>query len=122
MNSLNAPLQHVDLLNAEHDAEYFEYSKAANPISAGLISRIPYQNFPSSLYDAGPSRLIPLDLSEALGCEGPATGPGLLASFIRLNAGERLTLSPTATSQVLYVIAGRGGLAQGDVAFEWEKG
>lgn len=122
MNSLNASLHHVDLLDAEHDAEYFEYSKAANPISAGLISRIPYQNFPSSLYDTGPSRLVPLDLSEALGCEGPATGPGLLANFIRLNAGDHLTLAPTATSQVLYVIAGRGGLVQGDVAFEWEKG
>lgn len=35
MNSLNASLHHVDLLDAEHDAEYFEYSKAANPISAG---------------------------------------------------------------------------------------
>ena len=68
MNSLNAQLQNVDVLEAERDAEYFEYSKAANPISAGLISRIPYQNFPASLYDAGPSRVVPLDLSEALNC------------------------------------------------------
>lgn len=121
MNSLT-PLNHVDVLDAEQDAEYFEYSKAANPISAGLISRIPYQNFPSSLYDSGPSRVVPLDLSDALGCEGPATGPGLLANFIRLNAGDSLTLAPTATSQVLYVIAGRGHLAQGEQQFEWEKG
>lgn len=121
MNSLT-PLNHVDVLDAEQDAEYFEYSKAANPISAGLISRIPYQNFPSSLYDSGPSRVVPLDLSDALGCEGPATGPGLLANFIRLNAGDSLTLAPTATSQVLYVIAGRGHLEQGEQQFEWEKG
>lgn len=121
MNSLT-PLNHVDVLDAEQDAEYFEYSKAANPISAGLISRIPYQNFPSSLYDSGPSRVVPLDLSDALGCEGPATGPGLLANFIRLNAGDSLTLAPTATSQVLYVIAGRGHLEQGKQQFEWEKG
>ena len=121
MNSLT-PLNRVDVLDAEQDAEYFEYSKAANPISAGLISRIPYQNFPSSLYDSGPSRVIPLDLSDALGCEGPATGPGLLANFIRLNAGDSLTLAPTATSQVLYVIAGRGHLEQGEQQFEWEKG
>lgn len=121
MNSLT-PLNHVDVLDAEQDAEYFEYSKAANPISAGLISRIPYQNFPSSLYDSGPSRVVPLDLSDALGCEGPATGPGLLANFIRLNAGDSLTLAPTATSQVLYVIAGRGHLEQGEQQFAWEKG
>ena len=122
MNSLTAPLQNIDVINAERDAEYFEYSKAANPISAGLISRIPYQNFPSSLYDSGPSRVVPLDLSEALGCEGPATGPGLLASFIRLNAGDTLCLTPTATSQVLYVIAGKGSLEQGSYSFEWVKG
>ena len=31
------------------DAEYFEYSKAANPISANLISRIPYHSFPPAV-------------------------------------------------------------------------
>lgn len=82
------------------DAEYFEYSKAANPISANLITRIPYHSFPASLYDSGPSRVVPLDLSDALGCEGPATGPGLCANFIRLNAGDTLELHPNATSQV----------------------
>ena len=49
------------------DAEYFEYSKVANSISANLISRIPYHSFPASLYDSGPSRVVALDLSEALG-------------------------------------------------------
>lgn len=41
------------------DAEYFEYSKAANPISANLITRIPYRSFPASLYDSGPSWVVP---------------------------------------------------------------
>lgn len=106
----------------EREAEYFEYSKAANPISANLITRIPYHSFPASLYNSGESRLVPLDLSESLGCEGPATGPGLCANFIRLNAGDSLKLEPNATSQVLYVIAGSGGLVQGRHAFEWAKG
>lgn len=101
---------HYDAVDAvptnEREAEYFEYSKAANPISAKLISRVPYHNFPASLCDTGPSRIVALDLSEALGCEGPATGPGLCANFIRLNAGDSLTLQPNATSQVFYVIAG----------------
>ncbi|MDE1167850.1 MAG: cupin [Pseudomonas sp.] len=117
MNSLT---QHLDA--HQLDAEYFEYSKAANPISANLISRIPYHSFPASLCDSGPSRVLPLDLSEALGCQGPATGPGLCANFIRLNAGDSLTLAPNATSQVLYVIAGSGALAQGEQAFDWDKG
>ena len=106
----------------ECEAEYFEYSKAANPISAILIPRIPYHSFPASLYNSGESRLVPLDLSESLGCEGPATGPGLCANFIRLNAGDSLRLEPNATSQVLYVIAGSGGLVQGEHRFEWAKG
>lgn len=99
------------------DAEYFEYSKAANPISANLISRIPYHSFPASLYDSGPSRVVPLDLSDALGCEDPATGPGLCANFMRLNRGDTLTLQPNATSQVFYVIAGEGSVVQGSMRF-----
>jgi gentisate 1,2-dioxygenase len=122
MNTAFEPAQSIELAAHELEAEYFEYSKAANPISANLISRIPYHCFPSSLYDSGPSRLSPLDLSESLGCEGPATGPGLCANFIRLNANDTLTLTPNATSQVLYVIEGNGSLSYGDQTFDWTKG
>ena len=104
------------------DAEYFEYSKAANPISANLISRIPYHSFPASLCASGPSRVVPLDPSEALGCEGPATGPGLCANFMRLNRGDTLTLQPDATSQVFYVITGEGSVIQGEYEIRWSKG
>ncbi|MHC6226849.1 cupin [Pseudomonas sp. X10] len=106
----------------EREAEYFEYSKAANPISANLIARVPYHSFPASLYDTGPSRVVPLDLSDTLGCEGPATGPGLCANFIRLTADDSLTLHPNATSQVFYVIEGTGKVAQGEHTLEWSKG
>ncbi|EIK96297.1 hypothetical protein PMM47T1_11831 [Pseudomonas sp. M47T1] len=108
--------------DATLDAEYFEYSKAANPISANLISRIPYHSFPAALCADGPSRVVPLDLSQTLGCQGPATGPGLCANFIRLNAGDTLQLAPKATSQVLYVITGAGGLRQGEQQFNWTRG
>lgn len=103
-------------------AEFFEYSKAANPIGAGLIPRIPYKLFPASLYDSGPSRLVTLDLSQELQCAGPATGPGLCANFIRLNADDHLDLVPNATSQVLYVIEGAGTLDYGTTRLEWSKG
>lgn len=108
--------------DATLDAEYFEYSKAANPISANLISRIPYHSFPAALCADGESRVVPLDLSQALGCAGPATGPGLCANFIRLNTGDSLQLAPNATSQVLYVIAGAGHLRQGEQRFDWHPG
>ncbi|WP_213881084.1 cupin [Pseudomonas sp. dw_358] len=119
---MNIALQPTPLDTHDQEAEYFEYSKAANPISANLITRIPYQSFPAALYDAGPSRVVPLDLSEALGCEGPATGPGLCANFVRLNAGDTLTLAPNATSQVFYVIAGVGVTQQGDASMAWTAG
>ncbi|WP_052192108.1 cupin [Pseudomonas parafulva] len=104
------------------DAEYFEYSKAANPIAAKLISQIPFQTFPSSLYSDGASHIVALDLSDRLGTEGPATSPGLSANFIRLNAGDSLTLKPNATSQVLYVIDGAGSFTYGEASFEWNRG
>ncbi len=104
------------------EAEFFEYSKAANPIGAKLISRVPYHTFPASLCQEGESRVIPLDLSQALGCEGPATGPGLCANFVRVLAGDSLRLAPNATSQVLYVIEGEGRLTYDKSTFEWHKG
>jgi hypothetical protein len=59
------------------DARYFEYTKAANPIGAGLTPRIPIRQFSSELHRDGPSRVVPLDLSRDLGvADGPTTSPG----------------------------------------------
>ncbi|QKJ86929.1 cupin domain-containing protein [Paramixta manurensis] len=90
------------------DAVFYEYSKAANPIGANIISRVPYHQFPASLYNHGATRVVPLDLSDQLHCAAPATGPGLLANFIRVTGGEKITLDPLATSQIFYVIGGFG--------------
>lgn len=110
----------ADLLT--RDARYFEYSAAANPIRPSLTPRIPYSQFPAALYHDGPTRTVPLDLSQALLCPGPATGPGLLASFVRIQAGESLAMNPQATSQVLYVISGRGWTRIGDTVIGWQQG
>jgi gentisate 1,2-dioxygenase len=103
-------------------AQYFEYTSSANPLGAKLISRIPYRSFHACLYEDGPSRVVPLDLSTELGCDGPATGPGLCANFVRILANETLTLVPNATSLVFYVIDGAGAVAQENVAFGFGKG
>src|SRR5271167_804155 len=113
---------HVETAVASEDAEYFEYTSSANPIGAKLISRVPFRNFPPSLYAEGATRVVPLDLSAELGCPGPATGPGLSANFLRINAGDALTLAPNATSQVCYVISGNGSVAQGDTGFPFAQG
>ena len=54
------------------DGLYDEYSKAANPIAAGLITGVPLADFPHHLQQEGPTRIIPFDLSEELKCSGPA--------------------------------------------------
>jgi hypothetical protein len=100
-----------DVLATTGDAEWFEYSKAANPIRPSLSPQVPFHGFLPDLYADGPTRLIPLDLSDALRCPGPATSPGLCANFARILPGE--TLPPAlaanaATSQVFYVIRGSG--------------
>lgn len=105
-----------------HDAQYFEYTSSANPIGAKLISRVPYRTFPSSLYDAGPTRIVPLDLSKELGCDFPATGPSLIGNFLRIVAGEQLSVNPNATSQVFYVLEGSGRVSQGQTNFAFGAG
>ena len=109
-------------VGVEEDARYYEYSKAANPIGAKLISRIPYHSFSPKLYDSGPTRSVALDLSAELKTDWPATGPGLLAQFLRILSNESLTLEPNATSMVLYVIKGSGEVTQGDICFEFAAG
>ncbi len=105
------------------DARYFEYSKAANPIGSGHISHVPIKSFGADLYLDGPTRVIPLDLSTELGINGgPATSPALVAHFVRIRAGEQIATSPNATSQLYYVIGGRGFSAVNGRLARWEKG
>ena len=81
-----------DALALIGNAEWYEYSKAANPIRPSLSPQVPAQAFLPDLYADGPTRLIPLDLSKKLRCSGPATSPVLCANFARILPGE--TLSP----------------------------
>jgi gentisate 1,2-dioxygenase len=104
------------------DGEYYEYSKAANLIGSGLISRVPLADFPARLHEEGPTGIIPFDLSEELRCPGPATSPALCANFIHIRRGEQVATRPNATSELYFVIRGNG---RSDVAGErlpWKKG
>jgi gentisate 1,2-dioxygenase len=105
------------------DARYFEYSKAANPVGSGHTSSLPITSFGRDLYLDGPTRIIPLDLSTELGIDnGPATSPALVAHFVRIRAGEQIATNPNATSQLYYVICGRGFSAVNGLLTRWEKG
>ena len=105
------------------DARYFEYSKAANPIGSGRVPQVPIVRFGPDLYLDEPTGVVPLDLSKELGIvDGEATSPALLANFLRIRAGEQIDTSPNATSQLYYVLYGRGFAAVNGHRVRWEKG
>jgi gentisate 1,2-dioxygenase len=105
------------------DARYYEYSKAANPIGSGHTPTVPATRFGRELYAEAPTGIVPLDLSADLGIvSGPATSPGLLASFIRIRSGEKVSTNPEATSQLYYALEGRGFAAVNGQLVRWEKG
>jgi gentisate 1,2-dioxygenase len=105
------------------DARYFEYTKAADPISAGYAPRVPIVQFGPEVYLDHPTGVVPLDLSKELGIKtGEATSPALLANFVRIRAGEQIDTSPNATSQLYYVLSGRGFAAVNGRLVQWEKG
>jgi gentisate 1,2-dioxygenase len=104
------------------DVKLYEYSKAADPISSGATPRVPVEVFSSDLYASGGTRIVPLDLSADLGTPFPATGPALLANFVRIGAGESLTTSPNATSEFYYVIKGSGQTETETGVISWFAG
>jgi gentisate 1,2-dioxygenase len=104
------------------NAVYFEYTRAANPIAAGTISQIPPERFGSEIYESGPSRVVPLDVSHHLRVPSPATSPALCANFVRICAGDKLHTEVNAGSQMFYVMSGRGTTEVDGGTMAWEKG
>lgn len=101
---------------------YYEYTKAADPIGSGAIPKIPFADFGSELHQTGGTRIIPLDISSELGCEGPATSPALCANFVRILASEALSTNFNATSQLFYVMYGSGRTEFDGTKIPWETG
>jgi gentisate 1,2-dioxygenase len=94
----------------EAPALIYDYRQAANPIRNGLTEPIPYHQWSPPPLDLASTGIHPLDLSAALGCEGPATSPGLLAHFLTLQPEATLHPQATATSALFYVLRGAGRL------------
>jgi len=104
-------------------ARYYEYTRAANPIGLGLTPKVPMERFPAALHAEGPTRIVELDLSAPMGIDGgPATSPGLLANFMRIVGGESVSTCPDATSELYYVMSGRGFSAVNGALIRWGQG
>ena len=65
---------------------------------------------------------ILLDISEALGTTYPATTPLLLARYLRVRSGEKITVTRRASAEVLYVLRGHGRSAGFGEAINWVAG
>ena len=81
------------------DAEYFEYTKAANPIGAGLISKVPLASFPGrlarTLSDAPADRLSPRHRGSGVAAGGLGQAAvDLGADLLGGDAGLRAAVDP----------------------------
>lgn len=106
----------------------FDYRQAANPVRPGLTDPIPLHRWDAGLHAQGPTAILPLDLSDELGCAAPATSPGLAAHFLRIEAGDRLSAAAVATSSLFFVLSGQGTCDRGSEAgaaaseLSWQAG
>jgi len=89
-------------------ARYHDYRYASNPLAEGSTGEVPLARFDAELHERGGTRVLALDNSVALGCPGPATSPGLCASFVRVRAGEGIVTDANATSHLYFVMRGAG--------------
>ncbi|MBY0548484.1 MAG: hypothetical protein K2W95_14395 [Candidatus Obscuribacterales bacterium] len=109
-------------LDLQRDVQYFEYTKAANPVASGVISGVPFAELLSHLHEQGPTRVIQFDLSDKLVCPGPATSPNLAAAFVRIEAGKQIRTTVNATSELFYVMRGNGTTTRTDLSMHWKQG
>ena len=66
--------------------------------------------------------LIPLDLSDRLGLDYPATVPNLLARYVRVDAGGEIAFEVASSGEAYYVMEGSGESEKGDERFAWAAG
>ncbi len=66
--------------------------------------------------------LIPLDLSDRLGLDYPATVPNLLARYVRVDGGDEIACELASSGEAYYVMEGGGEVEKGDERFAWTAG
>ncbi len=106
----------------QEDVQFFEYTKASNPVGGGTITAVPFAELLSHLHEQGPTRVIPFDLSDTLVCESSATSPNLFAAFIRIEPGKQIHTAVNATSELYYVIRGSGVSSRKSLSMQWKAG
>lgn len=102
----------------EAQADFKEYMSAVNP----PMPPIKVVDYPAAIHQQGDTRIIPFDHSQALDVPYPATSPNLMASFLKILPNTRLKTDAVATSQVFFVIRGKGKTQMSEGTIEWKTG
>ncbi len=100
---------------AQGRARYFNSANAFNI----RLPAVPAQSFSAeaqrALAAGTPTGYIACDQSDALGCEGPATTPLMLARYARIAAGDSLPMRFPSSGTICFVIAGSGASDIADI-------
>ena len=102
----------------EKDAQVKEYMSAVNP----PMPKIDVIDYPSAMHKGAATGVIPFDLSKQLETAYPATSPNLMANYLVINPGDTLKTDANATSQMFYVIRGKGRTQMKFGTMEWKEG
>ena len=104
-------------------ARFHDYRYASNPITDGTLGGIPGARWGAELHERGPTRILPLDSSAALGIVGPATTPGLCANFVHICPSEAIATEAAATTHLFFAMRGAGATRLADGGeFSWHAG
>ena len=75
-----------------------------------------------ALDDRTGTALIPLDLSDRLGLDYPASVPNLLARYVRVEGGDEIAFDLASSGEACYVMEGDGEAEKAGERFAWAAG
>lgn len=94
----------------------FSFSRAPVPVHQFLAERN------RALDPATPTGCIDLDISGVLGTDYPATTPTILTRYVKVRAGDSMSMACIATGEVYYVMRGQGESSNGGESIAWGAG
>ena len=106
---------------AEERARYFNSANAFNIKLAEVPAATFVQPAAQAMHPDAATGWYPCDQSQALGMNGPATTPLMLARYARIAPGESLEADFVASGSIWFVISG-GGKSDGAQVLQWAAG
>jgi len=107
---------------AQARARFFNPGNAFNVILPPVPDAVFAEEPAKAMDPSAPTGRVDCDASAAMECPFPATSPLVLASYVRIRAGDVLEQDVRASGIVHYVIEGAGVTRCGDEAVEWGPG